>query len=66
MRLHEGMNVNQEGHLTISGCDTVALAEQYGTPLYVLDEILMRKNCRAYMAAMKKYFKNGRVMPQRL
>lgn len=62
MRLHEGMNVNQEGHLTISGCDTVALAEQYGTPLYVLDEILMRKNCRAYMAAMKKYFKNGRVM----
>lgn len=62
MRLHEGMTVNEEGHLMISGCDTVLLAKQYGTPLYVLDETLMRKNCRAYMAAMKKYFKNGRVM----
>ena len=62
MRLHEGMTVNEKGHLVISGCDTVALAKQYGTPLYVLDEALMRKNCRAFMVAMKKYFKNGRVM----
>lgn len=62
MNLHEGMSINENGHLTISGCDTVALAKQYGTPLYVLDEALMRKNCRAFMAAMQKHFKNGRVM----
>ena len=30
------LRVNEAGHLEISGCDTVKLAEQYGTPLYVM------------------------------
>ena len=30
------------GHLTIAGCDTLALAEQFGTPLFVYDEAHMR------------------------
>ncbi len=30
--------VNNAGHLTISGCDTVGLAEQYGTPVYVMSD----------------------------
>ena len=29
------LGINEAGHLEISGCDTVRLAEQYGTPLYV-------------------------------
>ncbi len=29
--------VNEKGHLEIGGVDTVELAEQYGTPLYVYD-----------------------------
>ena len=36
--------------------DTVALAEKYGTPLYVFDEDLIRANCRAYVRAMQKHF----------
>ena len=28
----------ENGHLYWDGCDTVALAEKYGTPLYVLSE----------------------------
>ena len=32
------LSVNEAGHLEISGCDTVDLAEQYGTPLYVMSE----------------------------
>lgn len=43
------MTTNVKGHLEIGGCDAVELAEQYGTPLYVMDETLIRKNCRAYV-----------------
>lgn len=33
------------GVLTFDGCDTVALAEQYGTPLYVVSEGIIRDRC---------------------
>jgi diaminopimelate decarboxylase len=47
--------VNDLGHLEIGGCDTVELARQFGTPLYVLDEALIRDMCRKYVTA----FNNG-------
>ena len=40
--------VNDAGHLEIGGCDTVELAKTFGTPLYVVDEALVRENCRKY------------------
>lgn len=43
--------VNAQGHLEVGGCDTVQLAEQYGTPLYVLDEEAFRARCREYRSA---------------
>src|SRR5579862_6792634 len=43
--------VNGAGHLEIGGCDTLDLAREFGTPLYVMDEALIRANCRAYKAA---------------
>ena len=61
MRLNNGMKINEKGHLTISGCDTVLLKEQYGTPLYVIDENTVRLNCKKFISAMDKYFKGGRV-----
>ena len=42
--LPEHLKVNEEGHLVVGGCDTVDLAEQFGTPLYVMDEGLIRKD----------------------
>ncbi|MCS7272923.1 MAG: diaminopimelate decarboxylase [Fimbriimonadales bacterium] len=42
--------VNAQGHLEIGSCDAVALAEQFGTPLYVLDEEALRARCREYRA----------------
>lgn len=36
------------GRLFVGGCDTVALAEQFGTPLYLLDEATLRGAMRAY------------------
>lgn len=47
--------INDAGNLEIGGCDLVILAEKYGTPLYVLDEATIRKNCRDYKDAFKGY-----------
>ena len=54
--LHTNLGVNESGHLTLGGVDTVKMAEKYGTPLYLLDEDRVRHNCRVYVNAMKKYF----------
>ncbi len=40
--------VNPAGHLTLGGCDTVELAAEYGTPLYVFDDETLRAQCRAF------------------
>jgi len=40
--------VGGNGHLQIGGCDSVELAREFGTPLYVLDEARVRTACRQY------------------
>ncbi len=57
--LHDNLSINQAGHLTLGGVDTVEMAEKYGTPLYLLDEDRVRENCRTYLSAMKEYFGGG-------
>jgi diaminopimelate decarboxylase len=37
--------INNKGHLVIGGCDTVELAAEFGTPLYVFDEFSLRQRC---------------------
>ena len=54
--LYDNLSVNEFGHLTIGGVDTVELAEAYGTPLYVLDEARLRDNIRMYQDAMAASF----------
>lgn len=54
--LPEHLKVNEEGHLEIGGCDTVDLAEQFGTPLYVMDENLIRRICRDYKDSFAMYY----------
>ncbi|MBK5239667.1 diaminopimelate decarboxylase [Clostridium sp.] len=39
--------------LNIAGVSAVALAKEYGTPLYVMDEQLIRGNCRRFHSAFK-------------
>jgi diaminopimelate decarboxylase len=43
-----GAAVNDEGHLSLGGCDTVELAQEFGTPLYVFDEETLRGKCREF------------------
>lgn len=63
MFVSENLSVNGKNHLVIGENDTVELAKEFGTPLYVLDEDLFRKNCRVYKNAMDKYYGgNGLVI----
>lgn len=50
------LSINSENHLVIGQHDTVELAKKFGTPLYVLDEDLMRDNCRTYKNAIDTYY----------
>ncbi len=50
------LSVNEKGNLQLGGCDLKAIAKEYGTPAYVLDENTIRKNCRAYVDSIKKYY----------
>lgn len=46
--------VNEANHLVIGGVDTTELRDVYGTPLYVYDIELVRKNARMYVNAFKE------------
>lgn len=50
------ITVNEKGHLTIGGVDAVSIAKEYKTPLYVMDENLIRENCRRFLDSMKQYY----------
>ena len=53
--------VNKQGNLAIGGCDTVALAKEYGTPLYVFDETDLRSRCREFKTEFGKRYTNTDV-----
>ncbi|MFC2013398.1 diaminopimelate decarboxylase [Chloroflexota bacterium] len=40
--------VSEKGHLIIGGCDTVELAAEFGTPLYLFDEFSLRSKCNEF------------------
>ncbi len=46
--------INDKGHLEVGGVDTVELARDFGTPLYVIDEEAFRARCREYREAYSK------------
>ncbi len=59
----ETLKINSAGHLEIGGCDTIELVKKHGTPLYVMDEMVIRNNCRMYKEALDKYYDgNGLVL----
>lgn len=62
MKLQGTMEVNELGHLTIGGCDTVELAEKFGTPLYIMDEECIRATCRQYYRSFVGKYGNAEVI----
>ena len=54
--LSSNITVGTNGHLYFGGQDTVALAKEYGTPLYLMDEVRIRENMRMYLDAFQTHF----------
>ena len=53
-------NIGVKGaHLTFAGVDTVELAAKHQTPVYLMDEERIRRNCQTYLHAMKEAFGAG-------
>ena len=57
--LYDNLSINSQGHLVFAGHDTLALAREYGTPLFLMDENRIRQRCRIYQQAMKEYLPAG-------
>ena len=55
MFVSDNLGVNASGNLTIGGVDTVALAKKYGTPLYVMDEDMIRRDCKTFQKSINTY-----------
>ena len=62
MFVNDCLNVNEKGHLTIGGCDTLELAKEFGTPLYVMDEATIRNTCKSYVNSIKTHY-DGKGLP---
>ena len=57
--IYENLSVNTDGHLLFAGYDTLELAKEFGTALYVMDENRIRQRCREYQQAMASYLPAG-------
>lgn len=54
--------VNNQAHLVIGGCDTVKLAAEFGTPLYLLDEFSLRRKCAEFKAEFGQRYADTTVI----
>lgn len=54
MYLHGTSRINDKGRLEIGGCDVTDLAKEFGTPLYIVDEALVRQRAREYVEAFRQ------------
>jgi len=54
--------VKNQGHLVIGGCDVVDLANEFGTPLYLFDELTLRHKCREFKDELCKYYPDTLVI----
>lgn len=48
--------VNSNDNLEIGGCEVKRLVEQYGSPLYILDEATLRTTCQQYRDGFANYY----------
>lgn len=48
--------INSQDCLEIGGCDVTTLVQQFGSPLYILDEETFRTACRQYREAFERFY----------
>ncbi len=56
MFVSDCISINEKGHLTIGSADTVELAKEFGTPVYVFDENEIRTNLREFRNSVDEYY----------
>ncbi len=56
MFVSDNLSVNKNGNLAFAGVDAVELAKKYSTPLYLMDEDMIRDFCRQYKASFDRYY----------
>lgn len=61
MKTRETLLINKKGHLEIGGCDTVELAKEFKTPLYVMDRAYIEKICNEYNNVLGQKYPNSLV-----
>ena len=52
----QGFSINEKNHLALNSVDLVELANLSDRPLYILNEIAIRQNIRAYKNALDAYY----------
>ena len=52
---------NDNNMLSIAGVSAKVLAKEYGTPLYIMDEQLIRDNCRRFYKSLKVKSEHNKV-----
>ena len=57
-----GATINERDRLTFGGCDAVELASEFGTPLYVYDELTLRSMCREFVGEFGRLYPKARVV----
>lgn len=53
--------VSERGHLVIGGCDTLELATEFGTPLYLFDEFSLRRKCAECTTGFTQYYSDATI-----
>jgi diaminopimelate decarboxylase len=55
------LKTNEKGNLSIGGKDALELAEEYGTPLYVIDEDRIRNNYKKLFKAFSSKYNDFKI-----
>ncbi len=53
---------NRHGHLVIGGYDTIELAAEFGTPLYLFDELSLRHKCAEFKEEFAQRYDNTTII----
>lgn len=63
MQLRYNLEISPKGNLSWEGIDLLDLIEMYGTPLYVMNETMIRENINIFKSSLNKYFgENGLII----
>ena len=54
--------VNSSDHLVIGGCDVINLVEEFGSPLYIYDEVTLRSMCREFVTEFSDLYSDSGVL----